>query len=201
MALVMTIVVMAVVGGIGGIVVLLAGTETRLAALEQVRIVERGLAEVQMERAFQDLARAEDWNAVLSGAARSSFVGASDRPYVAGWGIVDLARRTTELQAQVGTRWGPDAPRWRLYSHGRGSDLLPGSPDPARAYYTAAWVADDQGDGDGRGEVDANGVVMVRGEAIGPYGSRQVWVATIRRVGGPVGGGVEVLSLRSPPEG
>jgi hypothetical protein len=197
MALVMTILVMAVVGGMGGVVVLLAGVETRLAALERVRLVGRGLAEVQMERAFQDLARASDWSAVLSGAEPSSFVGATERPSVAGWGVLDLAQRTTELQADVGRRWGPDAPRWRLYAHGSAADLLPGSPDAARPFYAAAWVADDEVDGDGRGGVDRNGVVMVRAEVVGPYGVRQVWLATVRRVRV----GVEVLSVRGPSEG
>jgi hypothetical protein len=197
--LVLVLILLTVLSAVGGAVVLLAGVETRLMALEQVRLVGRGLAEVQLERALQDLARSPDWSAVLSGGSPSSFVGGTETPEVAGWGVLDLRRQTMGLQEEVGAEWGANAPQWRLYAHGAAGDLMSDvGGDRALSYsgfYTAAWVADDEGDGDGRPFVGRNGVMVVRAEAFGPYGSRQAWVETIRRVGD----GVEVVSLRVPP--
>lgn len=198
-ALVLVLMMLAVLSVVGGAVVLLAGVETRLMALERVRVVGRGLAEVAIERALQDLARAPDWSAVLSGDSRSSFSGGSETPEVAGWGVLDLRRQTIAIQAEVGTEWGTDAPQWRLYGHGPAADLLSGLGTPGAlsqtGFYTAVWVADDEGDGDGRPSVDRNGVIVVRAEAFGPYGSRQGWLRTIKRTGA----GVEVISVRAPP--
>jgi hypothetical protein len=197
--LVLVLLALAVLSAIGGAVVLLAGVETRLMAFERVRLTGRGLAEVQLERALQDLARAPDWNAVLSGVASSSFMGVTTAPEVPGWGVLDLGRQTVLLQADVGSEWGTDAQRWRLYAHGFGTDLVGaaagGGPGMYAGFYTAAWVADDEGDGDGRALEDRNGVIAVRAEAFGPSGTRQTWLATVRRAGG----GVELLSLRGPP--
>lgn len=179
---------------IGGAVVLLAMAETRLSTLERGRLVARGIAEVQLERALQDLARASDWSAVLAGAEASTFVGAEDRPHVAGWGQLDLPGLTARMGAGAAREWGADAPRWRLYAHGWSSDLLQGLASGG-LFYSAVWVADDEVDGDGRADVDRNGIVGVRVEAFGPHGVRQVWTATVRRVGD----GVELISLRGPP--
>lgn len=193
-ALVSALLAMALALVIGGAVVLLAMAETRLLGIERGRVAARAVAQVQLERAFQDLARAADWSAVLSGAMPSTFVGAEARPRVPGWGVVDLPGLTARLGAGGASRWGADAPRWRLYAHGWSSDLLAGSV-VGGPFYSAVWVADDEVDGDGRPEVDRNGVIGVRAEAFGPNGVRQVWVATVRRVGD----GVELVSLRVPP--
>jgi hypothetical protein len=198
-ALVLALMALMVVSAVGAAVVLLAVVETRLMASEHVRLMGRGLAEVQLERALQDLAREPDWDAVLSGAASSSFFGSTETPEVAGWGVLDLRGQTMALQAEVGSEWGLDAPRWRLYAHGVASDLVGaaagGGPPAYAGFYTAVWVADDEGDGDGRAMVDRNGVIAVRAEAFGPSAARQVWLATVRRSGS----GIELLSLRGPP--
>lgn len=199
MALVFVLMAMVVLLAVGGAVVLLAGIETRLMASERLRLMGRGVAEVQLERALQDLARASDWSAVLSGGSSSSFVGSTETPDVAGWGLLDLRQRTAEIRAEAGSAWGADTPLWRLYAHGVASDLVGlaagGGPAAYRGFYTAVWVADDEGDGDGRSEVDRNGVIAIRTESYGPSGARQIWLATVRRNGS----GVELLSLRGPP--
>ena len=95
---------------------------------------------------------------------------------------VDLDARTAELDRDAARRWplGPDTPRWRLVAWGR----LPALP--ASSMRIAIWMADDVMDADGIPGTDLNGMLMIRGEAVGPGGAARAVVAHIQRGAGQV---------------
>jgi hypothetical protein len=181
------------------VLVMLTVTETMVAGAEQARHVVRGAAEVAIERALQEVAVAADWNVILAGSARSTFVDADVTPSVADWGVLDVSALTARVQreADASNRWGPDGPVWRLFGYGPFAALL-GGAGTGPPVYTVMWVADDEGEGDGNPAVDTNQCLTMRAEAFGPFRSRQVLVATVRR---HPGGGLEVVSWRSPDGG
>jgi hypothetical protein len=184
--------------------VLMSSMETRMAGAERARYAVRGAAEVALERALQELAIAADLNEILAGSVRSGVAGADLSPNVGGWGALDLSELTSGLQreAAAASQWGADGQVWRLFGYapldvlldaaGPGASGAGGAPDSA--FYTVAWVADDPADGDGNPSADANGRVVVRAEAFGPFRSRQALVATVRRQGGSL----ELISWREP---
>lgn len=205
-ALLMALLVTLFVSAVGGALVLLAATETRIAGGEEWRHEARGVAEVLLERVFQDLLLTPDWTSVLSGGASGSFVDPTGRPRAVGWGPLDLAALTLNVQREADdfNRWGPDGPQWRLYAFGPADKLFaagPGSagaaapaPPRASAFYVIAWVADDPGEGDGDPAADRNETVQVRAEAFGPMRTRCTVLATVRRKSGML----QLVSWRLP---
>jgi len=189
--LLMALLVTLFVSAIGGALVLLASTETRIAGGEELRHEARGLAEVLLERVFQDLLLAPDWSAVLAAGAGGSFQDSASPARVPSWGLLDLPALTLNVQREADdlNRWGPDGPRWRLYAFGPADRLWPaGAAGPAAGrasmFYVVAWVADDPGEGDGNPAVDRNEAVQVRAEAFGPLRTRWAVNATVRRKSG-----------------
>jgi hypothetical protein len=193
---------------VGGALVLLAAAETRIAGGEEWRHEAHGVAEVLLERVFQDLLLAPDWTAVLGAGAGASFQDASVRPRAVSWDSLDLATLTLNVQRESddSNRWGPDGPQWRLYAFGRADRLFAagqasgvgsgGAAAPARAsaFYVIAWVADDPGEGDGDPGADRNETVQVRAEAFGPMRTRYAVLATVRRKSGML----QLVSWRLP---
>jgi hypothetical protein len=208
-ALLMALMVTLFVSAVGGALVLLAATETRIAGGEEWRHEARGVAEVLLERVFQDLSLAPDWTAVLSGGAGASFQDPAGRPRAVSWDPLDLAALTLNVQREADdfSRWGPDGPRWRLYAFGPADRLFaaagpasggaasggPGA-DRASAFYVIAWVADDPGEGDDDPGADRNETVQVRAEAFGPMRTRCAVLATVRRKSGML----QLVSWRLP---
>lgn len=119
----------------------------------------------------------------LTAGSRSMAVGPGE--------LVDLDARTLELNQAAARDWplGADTPRWRLMGWGR----LPIAPaGAAPAARVAMWVADDVMDRDGAADDDANGVIMIRGEAFAAGGAAHAVIAHVRRESGRV----RVLSWR-----
>jgi hypothetical protein len=180
-ALVMALVVTLFVSAVGGALLLLASTETRIAGGEENRHEARGAAEVLLERVFQDLLLAPDWTAVLNGGVAGSVQDAVP---------LDLAALTLNVQREAddSNRWGPDGPQWRLYAFCPAERLFAGlgprAPPRASAFYVVAWVADDPGEGDGNPAADRNETVQVRADAFGPVRTHVSVRATVRRKSG-----------------
>jgi hypothetical protein len=189
-ALLMALLVTLFLSAIGGALVLLASTETRIAGAEEWRHQARGLAEVLLERVFQDLVQAPDWSAVLGAGAGATFQDASSPARAASWDPLDLAALTLNVQRESDdlNRWGVDGPQWRLYAFGPADRLLGalGLADAGRArnFYVVAWVADDPGEGDGNPSADRNETIQVRADAFGPRRTRVGVLATVRRKSG-----------------
>jgi hypothetical protein len=187
-ALLIVIMLVLVVGAIGAAVAVASRTETLIAANFRQGRETLYVAEGALARAVHDLGIQPDWNAVLAGGALSSFTdGAAIGPRtLPGGDIVTLCcgapSLTSDVQARAlgGRSWGADTPVWQMFAWGRAADWLPaGRVDSAT--YVAVWVADDAEDGDGNPAIDANGVVLLHGHALGPRGGRQVIDATIAR--------------------
>lgn len=200
-ALLLVVISLALFLAVAAALVMMASTEIRMAGAERARHAVRGAAEVALERALQELAIAADLNEILAGSVRSGLAGAELAPSVAGWGALDLPALTDGLQREsdAANRWGADGQVWRLFGYASLDTLLDvagldAAGSGADAFYTVAWVSDDPADGDGNPSADANGRVVVRAEAFGPFRSRQALVATVRRHGGAL----EVISWREP---
>jgi hypothetical protein len=200
-ALLVVIIGLALFLAVAAALVLMASMEIRMAGAERARHAVRGAAEVALERALQEVAIAADLNEILAGSVRSGVAGADLSPQVGGWGALDLSALTDGLQrdATAANAWGADGQVWRLFGYASLDVLLDAagagtSGITDAAFYTIAWVSDDPADGDGNPSADANGRVMVRAEAFGPFRSRQTLVATVRRQGGSL----ELISWREP---
>jgi hypothetical protein len=198
-ALLMVIVSLALFLAVTAALVLMTSMEARMAGAERARHAVRGAAEVALERALQELAIAADLNEILAGSVRSGVAGPNLSPEVGEWGVLDLAALTDSLQreAVAGNVWGADGQAWRLFGYAPLEVLLDAAGSggaPASMFYTVAWVADDPADGDGNPSADANGRVMVRVEAFGPFRSRQVLTAAVARRAGSL----ELISWREP---
>ena len=188
--IVLVVVLLAVVllSALGVTLVLTTSAETRIAA--GFRASEQALyaADAGAERALVDLAAVGDWNAVLSGAAMSSFV---DGPpggsrQLAGGSTIDLIQVVNQANCQKAAGcsdadlnavsedrpWGANNPRWRLYAYGRFRDLLPaGAADPGQ--YLVVMMGDDPAeldnnpDNDGASGNPGAGILFLRAEAFG----------------------------------
>lgn len=159
-------------------------------------------ADAALELAVRDLAQLEDFSLALTGASRSRFadgepLGVRAIPH---GGEIDLSAATNQLncgrsanctatQMAANTRerpWGENNARWRLYAYGPVGNIVQfARPAPC---YLAVWVADDGREVDGDPESDADteapghGVLRVRAEAFGPFGTRRAIEAEVARL-------------------
>ena len=176
-------------------------------------------ADAAIEYAARDLAQEPDWDAVLSGARRSSFTdgAAGGVRGIPGGGAIDLTASTnmlncgkatncTEPQMNANSRerpWGSNNPRWQLFAFG----LMEGFPQFARPApcYVAVWIADDGREADDDPRVDApdeepgHGIVRVHAEVFGHAGSRRAIEAELARAcrGGGVGACLPGIRVQS----
>ncbi len=161
-------------------------------------------ADAGLERVMDELGNVADWNPVLSGAERSTFVDGSPSGTrtLAGASIIDLTKATnmlncgratsctsSEMDASTADRpWGVNNPRWSLYAYGPLSGVVWTSTINS-TMYIAVWVGDDQSENDDNPETDGNGpddpgsgILMIHSEAFGPGGTHRVLEATIGRI-------------------
>ena len=159
-------------------------------------------AEAALERALHDLAAMADWSAALSappGNATSTFDDGETVPRTPAGRSLDLARLTSDRQAESDARAGPDvfgadSPEWRLFAHAPLTALLRG-PGLDLPLYLVVWVADDEWDGDGDPTADRNRRILVRAQAFGAGGTRRSVEARVGRTGG---GDLQLIVWREP---
>jgi hypothetical protein len=158
-------------------------------------------ADAAIELTARDLAQLPDWNLALSGTVRSLVTDGepSGVRLIPGGGEVDLTVMTNQLNCGQATGcteaemdastverpWGVNNARWQLYAYGpEGSFVHFARPS---ASYLALWVADDAREGDNDPRADAgdeapgHGVLRVRAEAFGPFGTRRALEAELVR--------------------
>ncbi|MBZ5560514.1 MAG: hypothetical protein LAO77_24935 [Acidobacteriia bacterium] len=193
--------------GVG--LLLLTATETRIAASFRDAQAAFYAADAAAERAMDDLLAVPDWNRLLDGSTRSSFVDGAPRGrrVLDDGSTVDLAQavnmanchrvmacRDAEMDAVSDARpWGPNNPRWTLFAYGRVRDLLPaGAIDSP--FYVIVMIGDDPAETDNdptRDGADGSpgaGVLAMRSEAFGPGGAHRIVEVTVARGAGAIRG-------------
>ena len=159
-------------------------------------------ADAAAERALGDLVAVPQWDDVLGGGMRSTFVdgpplGARTLPDGSPLNlerVVALAncRRASgcsgaDMDMVTSERpWGRNNPRWQPYAYGRLADLLPGRVDSP--YYVLVMVGDDPSETDqdplhdgGGGPAAGAGALLVRAEAFGPRSAHRVVELVVQR--------------------
>jgi hypothetical protein len=175
-------------------------------------------ADAALELTVRELSQLEDWNAALAGEARSAIADGSPsgvRP-IAGGGVVDLtaignqlscgrSSACTDGQIMASTRerpWGENNARWKLFAYGPVGNFVQFAR-PVAGYLTV-WLADDGREADadagrdGAEDAAGHGVIRVRVEAFGPFGTRRAIEAELARLcidaAEPCGRGIRVQS-------
>ena len=158
-------------------------------------------ADAGVERVMQDLLTIPDWNRILTGAARSSFIdGAPTGTRVLPDGAtIDLEAATNTLNCGKATTcsaaemnawtlerpYQANNPRWQLFAHAPLADIIE-TGTVLSSMYVAVWIADDQAETDGDpttdgGQPGGRGVLLLRAAAFGPNGASSVIEATVAR--------------------
>ncbi len=201
-AVVLALLLAVLLGAIAAALLALTTTETSISlSFRHGQEASHG-AEAALERALHDLAAMADWSAALSAPpanATSTFDDGETVPRTPAGRSLDLARLTSDRQAESDARAGPDvfgadSPEWRLFAHAPLSALLRG-PGLDLPLYLVVWVADDEWDGDGDPTTDRNGRILVRAQAFGAGGTRRSVEARVGRTGG---GDLQLLGWREP---
>ena len=203
MTIILSIMALVLISALSGALIVTTSTETAVAA--NFRTAQEGLyaADAALERAIDDLETITDWNSILEGSTRSTFVDGPPsgiRTLGDGWRL-DLDERlslincrkivpcsASDLTAITRRRpWGPNNPVWRLFAFGPLSSLLLDGTIVS-AHYVIVMVGDDQSENDdnplrdGDSEVNPGaGVLSLQAEAFGPRGAHQAIEATIAR--------------------
>jgi hypothetical protein len=149
-------------------------------------------AEAVAEHVLTELRSDASWSPALSGERHSAFLEPTSQP-VAPWNtVVDLTAMTAQVQQHSAAFWsaGFDTPQWQVFAAGAFEALT--GRDNAGRFFLTAWVADDVADGDADPEVDSNGIVMIRTQALGLGGLRRSLLIVLRRRAS----GTEVISWR-----
>ena len=145
-------------------------------------------AEAGLAIAEQELRRVPDWNDVLAGAVRSTWIDDGSPALDEATNIANCRKTTwctaAEMDAVSDLRpWGTNNPRWQLFAFGE-----------LNRTYVVAWVGDDAAENDGDPLRDGSGglnpgagVVAVRSEAFGVGGGHKVVESTVRRTDGVAG--------------
>ena len=156
-ALVLALFGMVLLLTLGGALVVLTATETRIAASFRDGLAAFYAAEAGLARALVDL-RTADWEAVKAGASKASV---ADEAF-------DLAAAGRDLALVSGARG------WRPYAYGWLADLVP-AEGAGRALTVVVWVA---------AEPAADDTLIVRSHAYGPGGVRRMLEATVQQAPG-----------------
>jgi hypothetical protein len=210
MALVMT-------AALGAALVLTTSIEAMTAGNFRTGVEARYAANAIAEYALVSLGQVADWDLVLSGSLRSSFVdgSAAGRELVDGTTvslprILNLARcgkstdcSDADMSASTAMRpWGANNPRWQLYAHGYLRDLA-GSGTLRTSFYVVVMVGDDGSETDqdpardGRSpDNPGSGVLVLRAEAFGPRGAHAGLDVTAARRVPPESNRLRILSWR-----
>lgn len=189
-ALIVALFTAVVLSGLGLGLLMTTDTENVIAANYRAGNQTLYAADAAVERALADILTAENWTDLLNGALRSGFADTTLRPTLPSNQVLDLNALTAERQAasDASATFGPNTPQWRLFAYGRLSAMAPANVIQSDEY-AVVWVSDDPGDADGDPAADANGVITVLAQAIGPYGSSRTVEVTVAKNNSTIGSG------------
>jgi len=195
---------MALMSALGAALMLVTSSETLIAASYRNRVEALYAADAIAEHAIGELGSIADWDAVLGGLARSSFVDGAPAGtrVLADGATVDLTQAVNMancgkatpcssadvLGNATGDRpWAGDNPVWQLFAYGPLGAMLPaGSINTP--FYVLAMIADDPSECDGDPSKDGSGadnpglgIISLRAEAFGPRSTHKIIELTIAR--------------------
>jgi len=209
--MVLALMAVLVMSALGSALIVAAATESRITRNFKNNTEAFYAAEAVLEHSIGELQSTSDWNALLDGGVRSLLADGTPHGLrtLADGRTIDLdeivnyanCRRSTRcsdaaMDAITSERpWGANNPRWQPFAWGPVNDLSPmhaiHSP-----FYVVVMVADDRAECDDNPLVDGGspkscpagvtenpgtGVLTLRGEAFGPFGSHKLVEVTIAR--------------------
>lgn len=180
--LIATLMAIALLGTLGGALVLVVSTESLTGANYQAAQQCLYAADAGIERAIGDLRTLATWSAVPATASGSAdFNDGVTIARAPDGAVLDLLQLTARRQAESDAFYPntPNRPAWRLFAHASLNRMIAGTATaPA---YVIVWIGDDVDEVDGDPATDTNDVVMIHAEAFGTRGGRRVVEATIQR--------------------
>ena len=223
-ALVIALMAMTMMIALGTAVLLTAVTESRIARNFRLASEATYAADAVIERVMDDLAGIRDWNTLLNGTAHSGFADGmpigvrtlGDGTTIDLGAIINVANcqkvtpcSDADMSKVTDERpWGLNNPRWTPFAWGALNGLTPtGSVNSP--FFVMLMVGDDPSECDNNPLVDGGqpvppcggssfnpgvGVLSVRAEAFGPFGTHTILEATLTRENGSAG--VRMLSWR-----
>lgn len=190
MALVAVLLTLVLLAALGGGLLQVAATESRVVLHHRQDVEALYAAEALVELIRAELASVSDVDALLAGTARAAVVdGLPAGVRLVHGAVLDLSAATNVEQCGRPTACsdaairavtaerprGADNPRWRLYAHGWLRQVVADGEAPP--IYLLAWVGDDPFETDGDALRDGNGPgrghVALRIRAHGPQGARR----------------------------
>lgn len=207
MALIVTLLAMLLLSAVGAALVLATGADTLIAANSGASSEALSAADASFERTVVELQGVPSFTSVLSGAAVSAFRdGAASGLHALPDGssvdldaVVNVANcsRVTacaepDLDRISSDRpWGPQNPRWRLFSWGP-LDAATGGTTGGLPLFVATLIADDPAEVDGNPSADGGssgpavspgaGLLWVRAEGFGRRGARRIVEGVVSRL-------------------
>jgi hypothetical protein len=191
-ALLHVVLLMALLTAVAGGAAMLARIEVFVSRHHRTEREAAYAAQSMLAVAIRDLERVAEWREPLSGSRIATFAdGAVDAPRdIPGGGTVRVCCGPGTLTERARTESGLP---WRPYGWESLSGLL--NLPAASRYYLVAWIADDE-DGDGDLTADANGRILLRAEAVTPFGVRKTVQAAVERAPPDPSSGVYSPGLR-----
>ncbi|RPJ85288.1 MAG: hypothetical protein EHM13_01555, partial [Acidobacteria bacterium] len=161
--------------------VLLTSSETLLTANYRNAHDALYAADAAVERVVQDLLTVPQWNDLLSGGVKSSFVEGNTSTTLADGTSIDVDLECARVQTETNNLhvWGANDPVWRVYSYGPMANMLPDGIQTDA--YVMVLIGDDPSESDGNPLADTNGVLTLHAEAWGSGGARKVVEVTVAR--------------------
>lgn len=193
-ALIMALLVVVCLSGIGLGMASASSAERQISANARKAAAIGLAAGAVVEGVISEFAGAADWSPFVNGTRQSFFNAGAHQVTTASRTSLNLDSITAEIQGDTAATYplGANTPVWRLFGWGPLTTLA-GLPASDSGAYVAVWVADDPSDNDGNAAADANGVVMLHGEAFGYGASRASADVVVKRTAA----GPRVLSWRS----
>jgi len=189
-ALVATLMIAALVGGLGGALLLVTAVEGAIQSHHQQAHVAQQAVDAGLACGLAGLSATPDWDSVPeTHPTAGCLTPTALPPRWPGGSEVDAARLTASLQSATTGRYGAggDSPVWRLVDAG--------APPGRAPVVVLVWVADDPEDGDGLPGQDSNGLVWLRASGFAAGGARATAEVLVRRDG--MTGAAVVLGWRA----
>lgn len=198
-ALIGALMVAALLGTLGGALVLLETTESAISANHRAAQQAFYAADAALERAIGELRAAPDWTlAPQLGSVAADLDDGAQFATLSDGTALDLPRLTGDQQADTDAIYeaSPNRPVWRALGHAPLARLLPVVPAPPPAYIVV-WIADDADELDDDPSRDTNGVLVLRSEAFGLRGARRRIEATVAQErSAPAADGSRTITVR-----